>query len=178
VALDYYPNATVAEYGTIIDNDKAARVHKIKAELYLRGPVSASINANPLVKFAGGKIFDDEEAPKNPDHVVSIVGWGVEGKKEGKSKKEGKKEFWIVRNSWGQYWGEGGFFRVATGTNMLGLENNVAWATVGTYTTKNVPCSEDGKTCGGEVNGIHGEHVMKFEGQEYVDPSNYLFAKE
>lgn len=168
-ALDYYPNATVAEYGEIIEHhDNAARVKKIKAELYARGPVSAGINAIPLEGFLGGEVFDDESALQQPDHVVSIVGYGVED----------GKEFWIVRNSWGVYWGEEGFFRVATGKNMLGIESGVAWATPGSWTTHNVPCSEDGKTCGGEVNGIHGNKKMTYAGQDYVDPSVYLFAKE
>ena len=70
-----------------------------------------------------------------------------------------------------QYWGEGGFFRVKAGKNILGIEDGVAWVTPGAWTTKNVACSEDGKTCGGVKN--HGG-----ESQEYVDPSLYLLAKE
>ena len=57
----------------------------------------------------------------------------------------------------------------------------VAWATPGSWTDRNVPCTEDGKTCGGEVNELyhdHGKKIMKFEGEEYVDPSVYLFAEE
>lgn len=169
VALDYFPNATIAEYGEIImHNDDAKRVEMIKSEIHARGPVSASVNADPLQDFMGGEIFDDESAGKSPDHVVSIVGWG----------KEDDKEFWIVRNSWGTYWGEEGFFRVVTGKNMLGLENGVAWATPDNWTIQNVPCSEDGAMCGGEVNhGIHGEKKMKYVAQEYVDPSVYLSVK-
>jgi len=167
-ALDVFPNATIREYGEIVEHDLAERVRKIKSEIHLRGPVAASINANPMVAFLGGEIFDDDSAGTSPDHVVSIVGWG----------NEDGKEYWIVRNSWGEYWGEEGFFRVVTGKNMLGLEANTAWAIPGSWTVKNVPCSEDGKTCGGEVNhGHHGKTKMTFMGQEYVDPSEYLSVK-
>ena len=41
-----------------------------------------------------------------------------------------------------------GFFRVARGRNMLGVEANCAWATPGAWTeTGNVPCNEDGSNC-------------------------------
>jgi len=162
VGLDYFPNATVAEWGRIEEDDVARRVQMIKAEVHARGPVSASVNADPLHSHRGG-IFDNDDVMGATNHVVSITGWGVED----------GKEFWRVRNSWGQYWGEQGFFRVVTGKNMLNLEQGVAWATPGHFTTHNVPCDEDGATCGGVANG-----GMRFAGTEYVDPSVYLYAKE
>lgn len=163
--LDIFPNATVAEYGKIKDhNDDNDRVMMIKKEVYARGPVAAYIQAGPLVDFMGEKVFDDEKASKKHDHVVSIVGWGLEN----------GEEHWIARNSWGVYWGESGFFRVATGKNILGIESGVAWATPGHYTVKNTPCSEDGATCGAAVKLIDGRKTMSYEGREYVDPSVYL----
>lgn len=63
---------------------------------------------------------------------------------------------------------------MAAGKNMLGIEDSVAWATPGTFTIQNVPCSEDGSECGGEVNDLHGKKTMRFKHQEYVDPSDYL----
>lgn len=49
-------------------------------------------------------------------HAVSIVGWG-----RGKAGSYGDVTYWIVRNSWGTNWNEGGFFRIAM--NDSGLNN-------------------------------------------------------
>ncbi len=88
--IDYFPNATVAEYG-MIDQD----VDKIMAEIYTRGPVAATINAEPIVQYMGG-VYTDATQDKGTNHIVSIVGWGMD--------EETGKKHWIVRNSWGHYW--------------------------------------------------------------------------
>ena len=41
------------------------------------------------------------------DHEVSILGWGIEA----------TIKYWIVRNSWGETWGENGLFRIVRGEN-------------------------------------------------------------
>merc|ERR1712176_1300665 len=171
VELDYFPNATVAEYGEVGDmfDSTESRMHKIKAEIYARGPVAVTINANPLRDYEGG-ILDDETASTSTNHIVSIVGYGND--------QETGKDFWIIRNSWGEYWGEMGFARIVAGKNMMGIEDHVAWVTPGTFTTENVPCSEDGQTCGGEMQNHEGPTVRKFVSQEYVDPSVEFLAKK
>jgi cathepsin X len=175
VELDYFPNATVAEYGEVGDGimdmfeDQATKAHKIKAEIYARGPVATTINANPLRDYEGG-ILDDETASTSTNHIVSITGFGKD--------PETGKDYWIIRNSWGEYWGEMGFARIAAGKNMLGIEDHVAWVTPGTFTTENVPCSEDGKECGGEIQNHDAPTVRKFVSQTYVDPSVEFLAKK
>ena len=67
----------------------------------------------------------------------------------------------------GQYWAEGGFFRIELGKNLLGIEEECAWATPGSFTVQNKPCSEDGSDC-------EGKEDMKTIQQEYIDPSVYL----
>lgn len=39
-----------------------------------------------------------------------------------------------MRNSWGEYWGEGGWFRIKRGGNQLLLESHCGWAVPGSWT--------------------------------------------
>lgn len=80
----------MAEYG-LIELDVAV----IMAEIFARGPVAAVINAEPIVDYKGG-IFTDNSHSQESNHIVSIVGWGMD--------EESGKQHWIVRNSWGEYW--------------------------------------------------------------------------
>ena len=36
---------------------------------------------------------------------------------------------WLVRNSWGTFWGEGGWARVFRGNNTAAIEESCSWAT-------------------------------------------------
>lgn len=72
-------------------------VDAIMAEIYARGSVAATINAEPIVGYRGG-IFTDDSHSTMTNHIVSIVGWGMD--------EDTETKYWIVRNSWGQYWGE------------------------------------------------------------------------
>jgi cathepsin X len=128
VALDKYPNATISDYGEISGADDMAK------EIYENGPIACGIDAVPLLKYQGGVASEPGEGV---DHVISVVGWG----------SQGQQQYWIVRNSWGEYWGEMGYVYVEKGNNALNLESQCAWATVGSYTDHNYPCYEGGENC-------------------------------
>jgi len=148
-AVQQFPNATIAEYGDINMNTmiyakdgtpeliiRTDQEHRMMAEVYARGPIACTFNADGVRDYAGGIVDADYQGPI--DHIVSIVGWG-------ENATTGLK-YWIVRNSWGEYWGEMGFFRLARGKNSLDIETACAWATPATWTEQNQPCEMDG-TC-------------------------------
>jgi len=65
--IDMFPNATIAEYGLIERDDDV--VTKIMTELFVRGPVAATINAEPIVTYKGG-IFSDDSFSESTNHIV------------------------------------------------------------------------------------------------------------
>ena len=130
VAINEYPNASIAEYGTV---DGEA---DMMAEIFARGPIAVGVDAEPLLEYTGGVFSYSGSSSVN--HIVSIYGWGVD--------TDGTK-YWNVRNSWGEYWGEAGHFRIERGVNALQIESMGSWATLNAFTTQNYPCYEDGSNC-------------------------------
>lgn len=71
-------------------------------EIYARGPVTAGLAGSFLKDYQGGIISDRYLKDISPTHEVSIIGWGTE---------QNREKYWIIRNSWGEYWGEMSFAR-------------------------------------------------------------------
>lgn len=146
VDIDFFPNVSIAEYGRVTG------MKNMMAEIYARGPIACGVDAEPLLDYQGG-ILDAPEA-RSIDHIISVVGWGFD--------ESAGRHYWIVRNSWGEYWGQMGYFYVYAGDNSLSIESQCSWATPKTWTERNAGCDEDGHNC---RNGI------AFETKMYVDPS-------
>ncbi|XP_022821239.1 cathepsin L1-like [Spodoptera litura] len=81
---------------------------KLKQLVYKTGPISIAIQADGLQTYTNG-IFPDEHCNVGSiNHGVLLVGYGVEK----------DVPFWIIKNSWGEKFGEKGYFRVARGENL------------------------------------------------------------
>ena len=128
----HYPNATIASYGAVKGSAD------MMAEIYKNGPIACGINAEEIVDYTGG-VLDLPHQLKMINHIISVVGWGYDGAIN--------KQYWIIRNSWGSYYGELGFLRLVLGENQLGIEKSCAFAIPGNWTMQNVPCFEDGSNC-------------------------------
>ncbi|SOV73695.1 serine repeat antigen 1 [Plasmodium sp. gorilla clade G3] len=80
----------------------------IKDEIMNKGSVIAYVKAENVLGYElNGKKVQNLCGDKTPDHAVNIVGYGNYINDE-----DEKKSYWIVRNSWGKYWGDDGYFKV------------------------------------------------------------------
>lgn len=92
----------------------------MQSEIISRGPIACSIDVNSFLRYNyTGGVYVNTTVVNETNHVVSIVGWGID---------ENGTKFWNVRNSWGSYWGEKGYFRIIRGINSLNIESHCGWA--------------------------------------------------
>ena len=165
--LSTYPNVTVSDYGDI--NATATANNKTQArlmaeEILENGPIDCVTSGKYLAielpaQFAGGVDGGTYQGGVinvtggRPDHAVQVVGWG----------KNEQDSYWIVRNSWGEYWGNMGFFYVKKADNWdepspcgkdgcmsIELEGKCSWATIGSVTempSGNAKCGSAGQDC-------------------------------
>merc|ERR1719478_584703 len=94
-------------------------------EIYHNGPIVVSFEPAEDFMFYSDGIYKSTAKPaltkesrttqpwEQVDHAVLAVGWGVE---------DGKK-YWLVQNSWGEDWGEDGFFRITRDEDDSGIES-------------------------------------------------------
>eukprot|EP00775_Hariotina_reticulata_P002117 gene2117-2436_t len=104
-------------YGKIDAGEEA-----MQQEILARGPITCGIACPDSFVYhyhssRHNGVYIDKSGDKELDHDVEVVGWGEE---------DGLK-YWLVRNSWGTYWGELGFFKVQRGVNALQIESGDCW---------------------------------------------------
>jgi cathepsin F len=110
----YRPTLAKARVEKYLRADK--NENAIKEMLYSVGPITATMNGNPLKNYRGG-VFDSSMYQCNPNlsnHIVTLVGYGT---------TPNGKPYWIAKNSWGPSWGENGYFRIAMGKGVCGINN-------------------------------------------------------
>jgi cathepsin F len=98
---------------------------QIAAALVKYGPLSIGINAAWMQSYIGGVACPwicDADAL---DHGVLIVGYGSSGFAPVRWSPE---PYWIIKNSWGPAWGEGGYYRLCKDKGSCGVNNMVVAA--------------------------------------------------
>ena len=97
-------------------------------EIFKNGPIVVAINATPELyyyekgifhsdaKKTEGKIEKNVKQWEYTNHAVVCIGWGEE------NVNDKIEKFWILKNSWGNLWGEKGYFRMLKGVNNGSVE--------------------------------------------------------
>lgn len=94
----------------------------IRSEIYKFGPVSAGfmVYDDFLNDYDGKTIYTYSRGSKlQSGHAIEIYGWGEE-EQNGRLIK-----YWLIKNSWSDKWGDGGFFKMERGIPEFQLEQNV-----------------------------------------------------
>jgi cathepsin C len=83
--------------------------------------LSSSLKVSPecvKLQMADGTINGWEYT----NHAITVVGWG-EHQVPGKNGEQETRKYWIIRNSWGSFYGDNGYAYVARGINYAGIES-------------------------------------------------------
>lgn len=87
---------------------------QLKEELYHQGPISVAFQVvSDFTDYKSGVYSSDlcKNGPMNVNHAVLAVGYGTEN----------GVDYWLVKNSWSEQWGDEGYFKIQRGVNMCGI---------------------------------------------------------
>ena len=117
IPTDVALKKAIRQYGPIASGVDAS----IDWESYWKVDQSGQQNPRWYTDFRNG-VYNgtkSEKRPTNVNHEVLIVGWDDSLAQEGA---------WIIKNSWGQYWGDGGYMKLPYGCNNIGFGSS--WVAV------------------------------------------------
>ena len=117
-----YPHIYLLKNWDYVKNSNSVpSIDSIKQAIYNNGPISAAIHVDNAFRAYKSGIFNSND-PSTVNHAITLVGW-----KDDPDVTNGG--YWILRNSWGDDWGEDGYMRIAYNCNRVGY----AAAYVGDY---------------------------------------------
>ncbi|XP_031267922.1 thiol protease aleurain-like [Pistacia vera] len=86
-------------------------------------PVSVAFQVVNGFRFYKSGVYTSDtcgSTPMDVNHAVLAVGYGVED----------GVPFWLIKNSWGQSWGDNGYFKMELGKNMCGVATCASYPVV------------------------------------------------
>eukprot|EP00591_Stephanopyxis_turris_P000804 CAMPEP_0195514890 /NCGR_PEP_ID=MMETSP0794_2-20130614/6138_1 /TAXON_ID=515487 /ORGANISM="Stephanopyxis turris, Strain CCMP 815" /LENGTH=348 /DNA_ID=CAMNT_0040643231 /DNA_START=66 /DNA_END=1112 /DNA_ORIENTATION=- len=91
-------------------------VDKIMSDLVQNGPVSCAFTVYSDFPTYKSGVYKHTTGEMLGGHAVEIIGFGVED----------GTDYWLVKNSWNEEWGDNGTFKIVRGTNECGIEDDVS----------------------------------------------------
>lgn len=106
------PNAPyrAVDFGYVNSNASSGvpSVGEIKKAIKKYGAVVAAIAAGEAFQNYRSGVFDRESSEDPINHAIALVGW------------DDSQGVWILRNSWGAQWGEGGYMKIKYNFRQVG----------------------------------------------------------
>jgi len=87
--------------------DDMPSVAHLKQALVEHGPLAMPLHGDNCFSVYKGGIYNGQQHGF-PSHVVVLIGW------------DDQQQAWLIKNSWGEAWGEKGYAWVAYGSNDIG----------------------------------------------------------
>ncbi|KAJ9584365.1 hypothetical protein L9F63_021292, partial [Diploptera punctata] len=102
-----YNHSTIGATDTGYTDIKAGDEQMLKEAVATIGPISVVIDANAdsFVFYESGIVCDPSCSSTQLNHAVLVVGYGTDEKT--------KQDYYIVKNSWGEIWGDKGYIKMA-----------------------------------------------------------------
>ncbi|XP_065226229.1 digestive cysteine proteinase 1 [Planococcus citri] len=95
----------------------------LKVALLKHGPISVAIDAShrTFSFYSNGVYYEPKcgNTPDGLDHAVLLVGYGTLG----------DKKYWLIKNSWSNYWGNDGYVLMAIQDNNCGVMTDPTYVT-------------------------------------------------
>lgn len=116
---DPLKGATISGYSVI----EAGNEKKMKEVIATKGPLACSVNAAPdsFQLYKSGIYKDTECNGEDVNHSILVVGYGVEN----------GEDYWIIKNSWTDKWGEKGFMKLPRNSNSFcGIANECSFPVI------------------------------------------------
>lgn len=96
-------------------------VPQIQTELMTYGPLYVAFTVYGDFETYKSGVYRHTAGGFLGGHAVELIGWGVEN----------GEDYWLVKNSWNEEWGDRGFFKIARGVNECGIEDSVSGGRIG-----------------------------------------------
>jgi len=86
-----------------------------------QGPLAVSINANGrgFTQYKTGVYSGEADCQGGSNHAVVVCGYGTDSVT--------RKQYWMVKNSWGKDFGDNGYIKFELGKNVCGIEEEATY---------------------------------------------------
>jgi len=81
-----------------------------------KGPLSVAFTVYADFPTYKSGVYTHKSGAALGGHAVEVIGYGTDA----------GQDYWLVKNSWNEQWGDGGCFKIAKGNDECGIESQVA----------------------------------------------------